>query len=94
MLKYKDIYVYVYIYVCVCVHIYICVRARSLQSCPTLCNPMNCSPPGSSVHEIFQARVNKYINTQIDKYHDIGTKREIIYEALIAQNGFKCNGKL
>ena len=26
-------------------------------SCPTLCNPMDCSPPGSSVHGIFQARV-------------------------------------
>ena len=27
------------------------------QSCPTLSDPMNCSPPGSSVHGIFQARV-------------------------------------
>ena len=27
------------------------------QSCPTLQDPMNCSPPGSSVHGIFQARV-------------------------------------
>ena len=27
------------------------------QSCPTLSNPMDCSLPGSSVHEIFQARV-------------------------------------
>ena len=26
------------------------------QSCPTLSNPMDCSPPGSSVHGIFQAR--------------------------------------
>ena len=25
-------------------------RAKSLQSCPTLCHPMDCSPPGSSVH--------------------------------------------
>ena len=25
-------------------------RAQSLPSCPTLCNPMNCSSPGSSVH--------------------------------------------
>ena len=30
--------------------------AKSLQSCPTLCDPMDCSPPGSSVHGIFQAR--------------------------------------
>ena len=27
------------------------------QSCPTLCNPMDCSLPGSSAHGIFQARV-------------------------------------
>ena len=33
------------------------VCAKSLQSCPTFCNPMDCSPPGSSVHEISQARM-------------------------------------
>ena len=27
------------------------------QSCPTFCDPMDCTPPGSSVHGIFQARV-------------------------------------
>ena len=27
------------------------------QSCPTLRDPMDCSPPGSSIHGIFQARV-------------------------------------
>ena len=31
--------------------------AKSLQSCPTLSDRMDCSPPGSSVHGIFQARV-------------------------------------
>ena len=31
--------------------------AKSLQSCPTLCDPVDCSLPGSSVHGIFQARV-------------------------------------
>ena len=31
--------------------------AESLQSCPTLCDPMDCSPPGSSIHGIFRARV-------------------------------------
>ena len=30
---------------------------RVAQSCAALCNPMNCSPPGSSIHGIFQARV-------------------------------------
>ena len=35
----------------------VAAAAKSLQSCPTLSDPMDCSPPGSSVHGIFQARV-------------------------------------
>ena len=31
------------------------------QSCPTLCYPMDCSLPGSSVHGIFQARVLEWV---------------------------------
>ena len=31
------------------------------QSCLTLSDPMNCSPPGSSVHGIFQARVLEWV---------------------------------
>ena len=34
-----------------------CVHAKSLQSCLTLCNPMDCSPSGSSVRGILQARI-------------------------------------
>ena len=34
-----------------------CVCAQSPQLCLTLCNPMDCSPPGSSVHGILQARI-------------------------------------
>ena len=33
------------------------VHANSLQSCPSLCNPVDRSPPGSSVHRILQARI-------------------------------------
>ena len=32
-----------------------------LQSCPTLCNPMDCSPQGSSVHGILQARIPEWV---------------------------------
>ena len=35
----------------------ILIAAALLQSCPTLCDPMDCSLPGSSVHGIFQATV-------------------------------------
>ena len=31
------------------------------QPCPTLCDSMDCSPPGSSVHGIFQARILKWV---------------------------------
>ena len=33
----------------------------SHQSCPALCNPMDCSPPGFYVHGIFQARILEYV---------------------------------
>ena len=36
-------------------------KSEVTQSCPTLCNPMDCSPPGSSVHGIFQARVLEWV---------------------------------
>ena len=43
------------LYVCVCV----CVQ--SLQSCWTLCSPMDCSPPVSSVHGVLQARILEWV---------------------------------
>ena len=33
----------------------------SIQSCPALCDPMDCSPPGSSVHGISQARILEWV---------------------------------
>ena len=41
-------------------HLYIlsaCMRAKSLQSCPTPCDPMECSLPSSLVHGILQTRI-------------------------------------
>ena len=35
----------------------VCVCVIVAQSCPTLCDPMDCSLPGSSVHGIFEATV-------------------------------------
>ena len=37
--------------------VHACVHAKLLQSCLTLCDAMDCSPPGSSVHGISQARI-------------------------------------
>ena len=46
---------HVYIYN---IHMHACSVA---QSCPTLCDPMDCSLPGSSVHGISQARISEWI---------------------------------
>ena len=44
------------------------LHAHSItQSCPTLCNPMDCSPPGSSVHGIFQARILEWVAMAFSK---------------------------
>ena len=39
-----------------------CVRVKLLQSCLTFCHPMDCSPPGSSVHGFLQARILEWIS--------------------------------
>ena len=44
--------------VCACMCVCVCVYA---QSCLTLCDPMNCSPAGSSVHGIFQADILEWV---------------------------------
>jgi len=40
---------------------YICIHAKSLQSCPTLCDPLYYIPPGSSVHRVLQARILRWV---------------------------------
>ena len=35
--------------------------ALVVQSCSTLCNPMDCSSPGSSVHEILKVRILEWV---------------------------------
>ena len=47
------------VWVCACMSVYVC--AKLLQSCLTLCDPMDCSLPGSSVHGILQARILKWV---------------------------------
>ena len=42
--------------VCVCVYMKV-KESEVTLSCPTLCNPMDCSLPGSSIHGVFQARI-------------------------------------
>ena len=37
------------------------IESEVAQSCPTLCDPMDFSPPGSSVHGILQARILTWV---------------------------------
>ena len=37
------------------------VKVLVTQLCPTLCDPMDCSPPDSSVHRILQARILEWV---------------------------------
>ena len=39
------------------------MQPKSLQSCSTLCDPMDCSPPGCSVHGISLARILEWVTT-------------------------------
>ena len=38
-----------------------CMRAKSLQLCLTLCDPIDCNTPGSSVHGILQAKILEWV---------------------------------
>ena len=47
------------LFVSLCCTMY--VLCSAVQLCLTLCNPSDCSPPGSSVHGIFQARILEWV---------------------------------
>ena len=45
--------------------------AKSLQSCPTLCDPMDCSLPGFSIHGILQARTLEWVAISFPREYQI-----------------------
>ena len=45
----------------VCNQLIAAAAAKSLQSCPTLCDPIDCSPPGSPIPGILQARILEWV---------------------------------
>ena len=52
--------------------------AKSLQSCPTCRDPMDCSLPGSSVHGIFQARVLEWGAIAFSRIQASSSQRKLI----------------
>ena len=49
----------------------------ALQSCLTLCNPMDCSLPGSSVHGIFQVRILEWAISPLKRYNMKGVPWQV-----------------
>ena len=49
-------------------------KSEVAQSCPTLSSPMDCSLPGSSTHEIFQAKVLEWVAIS---FSNMGTEKSI-----------------
>ena len=43
------------------------MKVEVTQSCPTLCDHMDCSPPGSSVHGILQARILEWVDILLSR---------------------------
>jgi len=61
------------------------------QSCPTPSDPMDCSPPGSSIHGIFQARVLEWGAIANNKYRskiDEIEKRKSIKKIINSKVGY------
>ena len=58
-----DIYMYIYIHT----HTAAATAAKSLQSCPTLCDPIDGSPPGSPIPGILQARTLEWVAISFSK---------------------------
>ena len=59
----STIYIYIHAHKYIYTHIFIYIAPMCVcaQSCPTLCDSMDCSPPGSSVHGILQARILEWV---------------------------------
>ena len=43
------------------------IESEVARLCPTLCDPTDCSLPGSSVHRIFQARVLEWVTISLSR---------------------------
>ena len=68
--------------------------AQSLQSCPALCDPMDCSSPGSSVHGILQAKILEWVAISFCKTNEyIMAKKKRKEEEAIDPLGVKMHVK-
>ena len=55
-------------YICIYIHTHAAAAAKSLQLCPTLCDPIDSSPPGSPIHGILQARTLVWVTISFSNH--------------------------
>ena len=65
--KIRRFHLFIYPYICVCVSVCVCVLVA--QSCPTLCDLMDCNSPGFSRHGIFQAKISEWVAISFSNIH-------------------------
>ena len=66
--------------------------AKSLQSCPTLCDPIDSSPPGSPVSEILQARTLEWVAISFsDKCMKVKRESEVVQSYLTLSDPMDCS---
>ena len=56
-------------------------------SCPTLCDPMDCSLPCSSIHGVFQARVLEWVAISFSIYQRYHLKERLTWELFLGRQG-------
>ena len=59
------------------------VKVLVTQLCPTLCNPMDCSPPGFSVHGILQARIPEWVTIPFSRGSSWGWNLSLLHSRWI-----------
>ena len=70
---------------------YFAAAAKSLQSCPTLCNPIDGSPPGSSVPGILQARTLEWVAISFSNARKWKEKSEVAQSCPTRSNPMDCS---
>ena len=70
-------------------HTVACMHTKSLQSCPTVCDPLDYSLPGSSVHGILQARILEWVAMPSSRdLPDAGTELVFLMSLVLAGRFF------
>ena len=68
-----------------------CVCVLATQSCLTLCDSMDCSPPGCSVHGILQARILEWVAIRIFPTRDQHRSPTLQADSLLSESTYNDN---